>query len=51
MCTMNQLTIIGLTGSEAEAHYTQNGSLVATLPVATKASWKDADGNWQSRTD
>ena len=51
MYTMNQLTIIGFTGSDAEAHYTPNGTLVTTLSVATKESWKDADGNWQSRTD
>jgi hypothetical protein len=48
---IEQLTIIGFTGSDAEAHYTPNGTLVTTLSVATKESWKDADGNWQSRTD
>ena len=46
---MNQLTIIG--GSDAEAHYTPNGTLVSTLSVATKESWKNADGQWQSRTE
>jgi single-strand DNA-binding protein len=51
MYTMNQITIIGFTGSDAEAHYTKDGTLVVTLSVATKESWKDADGNWQSRTD
>ena len=51
MYTMNQLTIIGFTGNDAEAHYTQNGTLVVTVSVATKESWKDADGNWQTRTD
>ena len=51
MYTLNQLTIIGFTGSDAEAHYTPNGTLVVTVSVATKESWKDADGNWQSRTD
>ena len=51
MYSMNQLTIIGFTGNEAEAHYTPNGTLVVTISVATKESWKDADGNWQSRTD
>lgn len=51
MYTMNQFTITGFTGSDADAHYTQNGTLVTTLSVATKESWKDADGNWQSRTD
>jgi single-strand DNA-binding protein len=44
---MNQITIIG---NDAEAHYTQNGTLVVTISVATKESWKDADGKWQSRT-
>jgi len=51
MYTMNQITIIGFTGSDAETHYTKSGSLVLTLSVATKGSWKDADGNWQNRTD
>ena len=48
---LNQLTIIGFTGSEAEVHYTTNGTLVATLSVATKESWKNGDGQWQSRTE
>jgi single-strand DNA-binding protein len=48
---MNQLTIIGFTGRDAETHYTTNGTLVATLSVATKESWKDAGGSWQSRTE
>ena len=48
---MYQLTIVGFTGSDAEAHYTPNGTLVVSLSVATKESWKDADRNWQSRTD
>jgi single-strand DNA-binding protein len=48
---MNQLTIIGFTGNDAEAHYTPSGTIVTTLSVATKESWKDADGQWQSRTE
>jgi single-strand DNA-binding protein len=48
---MNQLTIIGFTGHEADVHYTVSGTLVVTLSVATKQSWKDAEGAWQSRTD
>jgi len=27
MYTMNQITIIGFTGNDAEAHFTQNGTL------------------------
>ena len=48
---MNQLTIIGFTGNDAEAHYTPSGTIVTTLSVATKESWKDADGQRQSRTE
>ena len=48
---LNQLTIIGFTGSDAEAHYTPNGTLFTMLSVATKESWKDAYGKRQSRTD
>jgi single-strand DNA-binding protein len=51
MYNLNQLTIIGFTGNDAEMHYTQNGTLVTTLSVATKESWKDSGGAWQSRTD
>ena len=51
MFTLNQITLIGFTGSEAEVHHTQNGTVVAVVSVATKESWKDADGEWQSRTD
>jgi len=51
MFTMNQITIIVSTGKDAQAHFTQNGTLVVTISVATKESWKDADGNGQSRTD
>ena len=48
---LNLLTIIGFTGSEADVHYTTSGKMVVTLSVATKASWKNADGEWQSHTE
>ena len=48
---INQLTIIGFTGQDAELHYTQNGTPVTTLSVATKESWKNDRGEWQSRTE
>ena len=48
---LNQLTIIGFTGQDAELHYTQNGTPVTTLSVATKESWKNDQGEWQSRTE
>ena len=50
MYTLNQLTIIGFTGHEADVHYTTNGTLVVMLSVATKQSWKDAEGARAERT-
>jgi single stranded DNA-binding protein len=48
---MNQLTVIGFTGQDAEFHFTSNGTPVTTLSVATTESWKNQDGEWQSRTE
>src|SRR5215467_7705072 len=47
---LNQLTIIGFTGQDADFHFSSNGTLVTTLSIATKESWKDAGGDWQSHT-
>ena len=48
---LNQLTIIGLTGQDAEFRFTSKGTPVTAMSVATKESWKNADSEWQSRTD
>ena len=48
---MNQLTIIGFTGQDAECHFTPNRAPVATISVATKESWKNDQGEWHSRTE
>src|SRR5215475_12523877 len=48
---LNQLTIFGFTGQDADFHYTRNGTAVTTFSVATKESWKNDKGEWQSRTD
>jgi len=48
---LNQLTIIGFTGQDAEFHFTGNGTPVTTVSVATKESRKNVTGEWQSRTD
>ena len=48
---LNRLTIIGFTGQDAEFHFTSNGTPVTTVSVATKESWENAAGEWQSRTD
>jgi single stranded DNA-binding protein len=47
---INQLTIIGFVGKNAEAKYLANGTPVVKFSVATKKSWKDDQGEWQDRT-
>ena len=48
---MNQLTIIGFTGQDAEFHFTPNRTPIATISVANKESWKNEQGEGQSRTE
>jgi single-strand DNA-binding protein len=48
---MNQLTIIGFTGQDADFNFTPNRTPVATISVATKESWKNEQGEWQSRNE
>ncbi len=47
---INQLTIVGYTGKNAEAKYLANGTPVIKFSVATKKSWKDDQGEWKDRT-
>jgi len=48
---MNRLTVIGFLGADAETKFTRNGNAFTTLSIATKRSWKDAEGAWASRTE
>jgi single-strand DNA-binding protein len=48
---MNRLTLIGFLGHDAEQKLTRNRNRYTTLSIATKRSWKDAAGEWQSRTE
>ncbi len=47
----NHIDLIGFVGSEPEARTTQNGTAMTTFSLATKASWKNDAGSWESRTD
>lgn len=38
---INKVTILGHLGSDPEVRYTQNGSAVTTISVATSYEWKD----------
>ncbi len=48
---LNKVMIIGRLGRDPEVRYTQNGSPVATLNIATDESYTDRDGNRTERTE
>jgi single-strand DNA-binding protein len=47
---LNQLTIIGFIGRNAETRQRPNGSLITKFSVATTKSWKDDNGEWKNKT-
>lgn len=49
---INKAIIIGNLGADPEIRYTQSGSAVANLSVATTEKWKDKNsGEWQEQTE
>jgi single-strand DNA-binding protein len=47
----NSVDIMGFVGANAENRTTKDGVPVTVLSLATKRSWKNAQGEWQSHTD
>ena len=48
--TINRVTLAGFTGKDARNSSTQNGRSMTKLSVATTKRYKDAEGNWQEKT-
>jgi len=51
MGSVNKVLLIGNTGKEPETKYTDAGTAVCTITLATKHSWKDKDGSRQEKTE
>jgi single-strand DNA-binding protein len=47
---LDQLSIIGFVGKNAETKQLPNGTSVTKFSVATKRSWKDENDTWQQKT-
>jgi single-strand DNA-binding protein len=47
---LNQLSIIGFIGKNAETKQLPNGTAVTKFSVATKRSWKNENDTWQEKT-
>ncbi len=48
---LNKVMLIGRLGRDPELRYTQNGTPVTSLSIATDESYTDRDGNRQERTE
>jgi single-strand DNA-binding protein len=51
MASLNKVILIGNLGRDPEVKYTQNGTAVANLNVATNEVWTDKAGQKQERTE
>ncbi len=47
----NRVTLVGNLGRDAEVRYTQDGTAVATLNLATTEKWTDKSGQRQEQTE
>lgn len=51
MASLNRATLIGHLGKDPEVRFLSTGKAVARFSVATKETWKNAEGERQERTD
>ena len=51
MASVNRVNIVGRLGRDPELRYTQSGTAVCSLNVATDESYTDRDGNKVDRTE
>ena len=49
--TVNKVTLLGNVGKDPEIRSTPGGTMVAAFSLATTDRQKDAQGNWQDRTE
>jgi single-strand DNA-binding protein len=48
---INKVILVGTLGKDPEVRYSQSGSALATVSVATNEKWKDKNGEMQERTE
>ena len=48
---LNNVTLTGFLGGDADTRTTKNNTSFAAFSLATKNSWKDRAGEWASRTE
>ncbi|QHJ81145.1 MAG: hypothetical protein [Caudoviricetes sp.] len=48
---VNKVILVGSLGNDPDVKYTQGGSCITRISIATNSQWKDKEGNKQERTD
>ena len=49
--SVNKVVLVGHLGGDPETRYTPSGAAVANFNMATKESWRDANGALQDKTE
>ncbi len=49
--SVNRVILLGFTGKDPEIRTTGSGTVVANFSIATSDRQKDAQGNWQDKTE
>src|SRR6478735_9655644 len=48
---INKVILVGILGKDPEVRYSQSGSALTSVSIATNESWKDKNGEKQERTE
>jgi len=48
---INKVILVGNLGNDPDVRYSQSGSAITTISVATTEAWKDKNGEQQERTE
>jgi single-strand DNA-binding protein len=48
---INKVILVGTLGKDPEVRYSQSGSAICSLSLATNEKWKDKNGEMQERTE
>lgn len=48
---VNKVILVGSLGNDPDVKYTQGGSCITRISLATNSQWKDKEGNKQERTE
>ena len=49
--SVNRVTLLGNVGKDPEMKYSQSGTAIARLSIATEDRYKDKSGDWQTKTE